>query len=436
MQLTVNYEPSPKQRLIHQDQHRFKIVAAGRRFGKTTLAINELLRQALSHPSVQGRPPQRSWYICDTYRHAYMIAWHLFLSYCPKEIIESKNIQDLMITLTNGHIVEFKGSEDPDKLRGVSLVFVVLDEYGQMSPNVWWDVIRPSLMDQRGTAMFIGTPSADGSPHFHDMYKLGMTGDPNYKSWLCFTTDNPLPEIQRDAGEAKRELPEDIYKREFEADFDVSNDLIYDNFKLPSHTCPTYEPMPEDFVVGSIDPGLQNATAALLTAWKPNTVKGVVFREYYKKGQLATDAAMGIKEMSQDCKVAYWIIDRASIKREQSSGITVFKKFEEIIKPLRCANNDPGTVWAGIDEVKKLFHKDEKTGEPKLKISTRCEKTLWEIQRYTRYKHRWHVDKNEEERPRKLNDHAMDAMRNMVYSQPWRMGGVKIYRPKGNPYGY
>lgn len=430
MEITIPYAPYPKQQEVHKSKVRFKIIAAGRRSGKTTLAINELIKWAIEHPFIPGKAIQRSWYICATYRQAEMIAWKEFLKYCPQELINSRNVNKLQVELINGHIVEFKGSEDPDKLRGVPLVFVVLDEYGTMKPEVWTDIVRAALVDAAGSALFIGTPSSDGSPHFYDLFNQGKGTDPAYKSWLFFTSENPhLP--QEEIAEARRNLPPDVYKREFEADFSISAGLIYDNFRHSIHVVPHYEPDPSDFIVGSIDPGLHNPTAAILTAWNKDG-EGVIFKEHYERDLLATENAKKIAEMSKPYRVGYWVIDRASTKRDPASGLTVFNKFKEVLSPptgktfcggnsapLITAANDPGSVWAGIDEVKKLFHVDAVTHRPKLFIASQLHYTLKEIGRYTRYKHKWAVEKNEEEKPRKLHDHSMDAMRNMVMTRPW-----------------
>lgn len=432
MEIKIPYTPHSKQREIHESKARFKVVPAGRRAGKTVLAINELIRVALTHPQGNG-PIPRSWFVCGTYRQAEMVGWRTLLKYLPEETIAHKHGAKLQVELINGHVIEFKGAEDPDRLRGVALQFVVLDEYGLMAPEVWTDVLRPMLVDAGGGALFIGTPGADGSPHFQELYNLGKGIDPAYKSWLFFTTDNPaIP--REEILEAKRNLPPDIFKREFEADFDVTAGLIYDNFKHSLHVIPNYEPTPRDFVVGSIDPGLQNPTAAILCAWDQYGV-GRIFKEYYKKDLLASENAIKIKLLSRPSaegasyKVSYWVIDRSSQKRDMTNGLSVYGKFKEYLSPLLPAPNDPGSVWAGIDEVKKLFQPDPKTGRPKLYISALCDRTLWEIGRYIRYKRKWHIDRNEEEKPRKLNDHLMDCIRNMVYTKPWIRPSIRAFEP-------
>ena len=362
-----------------------------------------------------------------------MVAWRSLLKFLPEQLIKTKKgAPHLMIELQNGHIIELKGAENYDRLRGVALAFVVLDEYGLMGPEVWTEVVRPMLVDTGGGALFIGTPGPDGSPHFHELYNLGQSGDKSYASWMFYSKDNPAID-PKEIAEAKRNLPPDIFKREFEADFDVTAGLIYDNFRHPIHVIPNYEPTPRDFIVGSIDPGLMNPTAAILCAWDEQGV-GRIFWEYYQKDKLASENAMNIRAASRKYRVGYWVIDRASRHRDQATGVTVFDKYQELLRPLLAAPNNPDSVWAGIDEVKKLLQPDYRTGKPRLLVSSMCNWWLWEVSRYIRYKHKWRVEKNEEEKPRKLNDHLMDCTRNMIYSKPWMRKSIRMHIPVSTGY--
>lgn len=427
MRVEIPYSPHSKQLEVHTDPSRYKVIAAGRGSGKSVLLINEQIRQALLNPAVPGQEAKRSWYVAPTYKQAESIAWRLAMQYLPPELIKRRNVNKLQIELTNGHLMEFKGAEDPDSLRGVRLVWAGFDEYELIKEEAWLSVIRPMLIKSGGGAMFVGTPNPDGGVHFHDLFKKGERGDDGYRSWLFFTKDNPA--IPREEIEkARREYPPDLFKREFEADFTITAGLIYDNFRHMSHVVPHYEPAQDDFVVGSVDPGLHNPCGALLVAWKKDGT-GVVFKEYYEKGLLASENADKIAEMAKPYKVAYWVIDRSCTKRDPASGLTVFGKFKERLKPLLTAPNDANSVWAGIDETKKLFHLNEETRQPRLKVARNCNWFLWEISHYSRYKHKWRVEKNEEERPRKLHDHLMDCIRNMVYGKPWLRRAMTIHRP-------
>lgn len=432
--IVIPYTPHAKQAEIHSDPSRFKVIAAGRRFGKTITLVNEHILQALNHPQKQDGPVQRSWYVCTTYRQAEMVAWRTALNFLPPELIATKQVNKLSIELINGHIMEFKGSEDYDKLRGVGLCWVGIDEYGLMKPEVWGEVLRPMLIESKGGAMFIGTPGPDGSPHFQDLFNRGKSGETDWKSWHGFTADNTTIEgLKEEIEKAKKDMPPDIFKREFEADFTTGAGLVYDNFKHSVHVIPNYQPDPGDFIVGSIDPGLHNPTAAILIAWDRDGV-GRVFREYYVEGKLASENALAISKMAGTDKVAYWVIDRSSTRRDPASGMTVMGKYRDAFKesgqnsPIITAPNDPGSVWAGIDETKKLFE------QKRLLISVLCHKTLWELGRYIMYKRRHFVEKNEEEKPRKLHDHAMDCLKNAILTRPWTRRNVQVIQPRGLGY--
>lgn len=428
MKLIIPYVPHKGQLEVHQDRHRFRILAAGRRYGKTILAINELIRQAIKWPN------KRSWYVAPTYRQVETIAWrdpsHSIFKFLPPELMKSKSEVDLTITLTNGHLIEFKGADKEDRLRGVGLKFVVLDEYGFMKPNVWQEIIEPMLSTERGEALFIGTPDAR-SEHFYDLYNLGLNNkNPEYKSWLFHSIQNPyFPKSEIDR--LKNTTPPDIFKREYEADFTNTRGLVYNNFKHGTHVIPRYVPTIGDLVVCSIDPGLRNPTAALWGAWDLNGTCRL-FEEYYETEKTASENAKNIHEISRKIgyPVMYYIVDRSSTKRDQTSGMTVYDSYLEAgIKPLLAAPNDDGSVRAGIDEVKKLFHVNPETHLSRMYVGSNLHNFINEINHYIWYDYKWLNEKNPQEKTRKLHDHLMDALRNMVLTRPWLRRQFKIINP-------
>src|SRR3990167_8714580 len=105
------YQPHPKQLEVHKDRHRFRVLVCGRRFGKTTLAVNELIVNALKEPK------SINWYIAPTYRQAKQIAWTMLLRFLPREIVTKTNETELKVELHNVAIIELKGADYPDSLR-------------------------------------------------------------------------------------------------------------------------------------------------------------------------------------------------------------------------------------------------------------------------------------------------------------------------------
>ena len=142
---------------------RFRVLVAGRRFGKSYLSCIELLRGAIN------RPGEVYFYCAPTYRMAKDIAWKELKKLTPKVWIKSKNETDLRLDLINGSSIELKGTENAMALRGRSLAGVVLDEAAFMDRDVWAEVIRPALADKQGWALFISTPDGTAS-WFYDMW--------------------------------------------------------------------------------------------------------------------------------------------------------------------------------------------------------------------------------------------------------------------------
>lgn len=163
-------------------------------------------------------------YVAPTQGQARVIIWQLLLD-LGREIISTSHVNNAEITLVNGAVIYVRGADRPDTLRGVSLTFVVLDEYADMKPVVWEQVIRASLTDKKGRALFIGTPK--GRNHFYDIYQQGLDNkDPEWESWHFDTSDNELidpAEIEN----AKRTLSTFSFKQEYLASFDNAGTNIF-----------------------------------------------------------------------------------------------------------------------------------------------------------------------------------------------------------------
>lgn len=145
----------PGQAKVYRDPHRFKVVVAGRRWGKTQLAKSSIIRRAI-------KPNQRIWYVAPSYRMAKMIMWDDLKSSIPKQwLAKPPHETELTITLKNGTTIECKGADQPDRLRGAGLHFLVLDEFQDFKPDTWIKVLRPTLASTMGDALFIGCVRGD-----------------------------------------------------------------------------------------------------------------------------------------------------------------------------------------------------------------------------------------------------------------------------------
>ena len=206
---------------VFDTNERFRVVVAGRRFGKTFLSIAELIDVAVP------KEGSHCWYVAPTYKAAKEIAWDMLIARIPPEWIRKSNETALTLTLINGSTIALKGAEKPDNLRGRSLDFVVMDEFADMRPEAWYEVIRPSLSDRQGSALFIGTPK--GRNHFYDLWTQGADGNPDWEAFQYTTIDGGqvAPE---EIEAAKRDLDERTFNQEYNAQFVNYSGIIYYNF--------------------------------------------------------------------------------------------------------------------------------------------------------------------------------------------------------------
>lgn len=214
----LNVKLHPKQLEVFNNKTRFKVVAAGRRFGKSRLAAWTLLIEALKSKE------KDVFYVAPTFQQAKDIMWGM-IKELGHEVIAAAHENTAVLTLVNGRKIYLKGSDRPDTLRGVGLAYIVLDEYADMKANVWEQILRPALADVQGGAMFIGTPK--GRNHFYEIYKLGENGkDPEWSSFHYTSYDNPLiPETEIEA--AKRSMSSFAFRQEFMSSFEAaSRDLF------------------------------------------------------------------------------------------------------------------------------------------------------------------------------------------------------------------
>lgn len=225
----VNFQLLPWQKTVMDDVHRFKVICAGRRCGKSRLAAVTLLLEGLQCPSGSG-----VMYVAPTQSQARVIIWSLLLD-IGRGVIKSSHVNNSEITLANGAVIYVRGADRPDTLRGVSLSYAVLDEYADMKPSAWEEVIRASLSDRRGRAMFIGTPK--GRNHFYELFNQE---DEEWRSWLFTTADNPLIHPDEIAA-AKRTMSTFSFKQEYMASFDNSGTDTFKEEWLKYGTAPKGE---------------------------------------------------------------------------------------------------------------------------------------------------------------------------------------------------
>lgn len=197
---------------IFKSDKRFKVASCGRRFGKSYLAAWVLIIKALQSED------KDVFYVAPTFQQAKDILWSI-LKDVGQNVIKSTHENTATITLVNDRKIYLKGSDRPDTLRGVGLAYVVMDEYASMKPEVWEMILRPTLADVKGGALFIGTPA--GKNHFHKLWLEAQLPE-NEKDWESYqfvSTDNPF--LDPDEIEAARKsMSTQAFRQEFEATFE------------------------------------------------------------------------------------------------------------------------------------------------------------------------------------------------------------------------
>ena len=239
----VQFNLHPAQAEIHQHEARFKIVAAGRRFGKTVFSVIRCFEEALATENARGVRLDNSSeviYIGIDREQAKRNAWPYFKSFA-QEIERATGLQCRMLEKTSmielppelgGCRIRLLGMDDPDAARGMKLRFAVLDEYADKPPRVWPEIIRPALADCRGGALFIGTPK--GRNHFYELVQSAL----DRPEWAVFNyamSDNPL--IEKDERDALAEEyshgSSDLYDQEVLAKFIASSGQLFSDDQFP-----------------------------------------------------------------------------------------------------------------------------------------------------------------------------------------------------------
>ena len=212
------------QQKIADSGKRFRVVSAGRRFGKSVLAVRELAKFARI-------PGKKVMYVAPTYQMCRNIVWlPLKKKLLELNWVEKINESRLEIQLVNGSIIMLRGADNPDSLRGMGVSFICIDEFADIKPEAWTEVLRPTLSAETppGSALMLGTPKGVGN-HFKDLYDMAMTDD-NWGAWSFTTLEGGnVPEEEVEA--AKRDLDLKTFSQEYLASFTTATNVVYYSFK-------------------------------------------------------------------------------------------------------------------------------------------------------------------------------------------------------------
>lgn len=208
--IRLDYRPHPAQLEVHEalDRHRFVALAAGRRFGKSRLALQETLRTLLR------RPEAVVIFLSPVFAQA-RARYREFLKVLrglDRRFVESTSKTELRVELANGSAVTFASAFEADRLRGEGFDLAIIDEAGYVTESVWTEVIRPALADRGGRMLAIGTPRGKRQL-LHLMYQRGQVGDPLWASFRFPSSANPR--VAPEEIEAwEREMPEQPFGQE------------------------------------------------------------------------------------------------------------------------------------------------------------------------------------------------------------------------------
>lgn len=347
---------------VWKGQTRFKVLVCGRRFGKTFFALTWLLAQASAKKGIY-------YYIAPSYVAAKSIAWRLLKELAGGHF-RVKNESELYVEFDNGSVIQLKGADNRDGLRGVSLAGCVLDEFCFMAQEVWTEVIRPATSDQLAPVVFISSPA--GWNWGKELYDYAINGDdPNWQGWTFTTADGgnvTLSEIEA----AKRELPERTFKQEYLASFETLSNRVYSNFDRSLNVSDNLASMMDtkDLHVGldfNIVP--MSATIGIKVADQLHIIDEIVL-----PNSNTTEMSAEIKRRYQNHKI-YVYPDPSGKARKTSAagGVTDFTILQQHGFWVIAPNAHPA-VADRINEVQAMLC--NANGDRRLFVSPKCKELI------------------------------------------------------------
>lgn len=387
-----SFELHPAQKLIARDTHRFRVINAGRRFGKSTLIAWEMFAIAVSNEN--ARVP----YYAPTRDDARDIMWKALKDICGPLIIGEPNESRLEIHVRNRFggeslivLYGWEAVQERGKGVGVRNNHIFFDEVSKFKNFFfgWDEILAPTLLDLKGGATFISTPNGfnhfydlslrDGNPKFHDEWK-----------YFHFTSyDNPYLDPEEIA-KKRSDTPEDRFAQEYLGEFRKREGLVYKEF---SRELTVVASLPDDFetlyTLGGVDWG-HTHPCAVITIKKDYSGNYYITDEFYSPGR-TEDEIVDV--------VVSGMFNKVYPDPENASGIEALKKKGVNI---RDVNKGKGSVVSGISKVRELLK------QGRLKVLSRCFNVITEFESYS-----YPDDKGKiaNENPLKENDDAMDAIR-------------------------
>ena len=217
LDVELDYKPREVFLEFHERTERWAVIVAHRRCGKTVACINELIYRALTENKENGR----YFYLAPYLSQSKSIAWDYLVRYAQPVLVKA-NQSELWVELINGSRIRLFGADNENTLRGNYCDGIILDEYADIRPSVWGQIIRPLLADRNGMgghktwAVFIGTPK--GHNAFYDVYHNATKDSDWYVKVLRASQTELIPNSELE--DAAKSMTQDQYLQEFECDFE------------------------------------------------------------------------------------------------------------------------------------------------------------------------------------------------------------------------
>ena len=380
---------TPSQAQIAKSKNRFRVVNCGRRFGKTTLAVEEIKGKATYTEC-------KIAYIAPTIGQARDIAWEMLKKELQPIIIKTKEAPSLELEVRNlkgtTSIIKLRGWEAIETLRGQAFDMLVIDEVASMRNfwSGWQEVLRPTLTDKVGEAMFISTPK--GYNHFYTLCQKEKE-DTDYAYFHFTSYDNPYNK-KEEIDKAQKELAENQFAQEYLADFRKVEGLVY-NLDEREIIAPVDVTTKTEIRIMGVDWGYRNPAAIIVLYQKDD--EWIIADEWKMAERTTEEIVQVIQNKVEEHKARKVYPDPAEPDR-----IEICKRASI---PVYEANKD---VEAGISFVQNLIK------QKRLKVCSNC---VYTIEEMNTYQYPEGVDgKPNKEAPEKMNDHLMDALRYALYS--------------------
>ena len=361
---------SEPQKVVANDQARFVVLCSGRRFGKTTLGIRQLFYHA-------RLPEQNCWAVLPSYRMARNIWWDEVKKIAIKLNWAQKiNEADLSIVLKNKSKISLRGADNSEALRGSKIHYLFIDEAASIHPEAFYEVLRPTLSDTGGRAMFAGTPKGI-SNWFYDIFQLGQ--DSTEKDWSshAFTTVQGgfVPESEIEA--ARRDLDEKTFKAEYEGTFVEYSGRIAYNFERKENVEEFTFDKPQKIIHVGIDMNILPMSAAIFVI---NDGKAYFIDEIEMYGSNTDELAEEIITRYPNTKIIAFPDPACRQRRSSAGGRTDLS----ILQNAGMICKVPSKHMPVRDRINSMNSRLKNgSGERMIKIHPRCKKLIQSLERHT-----------------------------------------------------